>query len=205
MRAVLFAALLATLSTQSSCSREGGVVDPSTGKKITAADEELDHADLIGAQPPEWSAVDWINTEPLSLAQLRGKVVLVRWFMGTSCPFCSATAPSLKRLHADYTTRGLVVVGMYHHKEEGPLRPGMYASYVKSYGFEFPVARDPDWKTLKSWWLTKDRDWTSVTFLLDKSGRVRGVHPGGKYVIGDSSYEAIRRGIERLLGESGTG
>ena len=200
MRAVVLVALMMGLA----CSREsGGFVDPSTGKKITAADQDLDHADLIGTSPPEWTAVDWVNADAnaMSLAQLRGKVVLVRWFMGTSCPFCSATAPSLKKLHTDYASRGLVVVGMYHHKEEGPLRPGMYASYVKSFGFEFPVARDPDWTTLKSWWLTKDRDWTSVTFLLDKSGRVRGIHPGGKYVIGDSSYEAMRRGIERLLSE----
>jgi thiol-disulfide isomerase/thioredoxin len=202
VRAVLSAALLALALL--GCSRESGVVDPSTGKKIAAADKDLDHTDLIGTTPPEWTAVDWINAEPnaTSLAQLRGKVVLVRWFMGTSCPFCSATAPSLKKLHADYASRGLVVVDLYHHKEEGPLRPGMYEGYVKSFGFEFPVARDPDWKTLKSWWLTKDRDWTSVTFLLDKSGRVRGIHPGGKYVIGDPSYEAMRRGIERLLGES---
>jgi len=203
--------VLVLVASIAGCSREA-IVDPSTGKRITAADKELgEPSELIGTTPPEWTAVDWVNPAAgadgsagtgTSLTQLRGRVVLVRWFMGTSCPFCSATAPSLKKLHADYATRGLVVVGLYHHKEEGPLRPGMYESYVKSYGFEFPVARDPDWKTLKQWWLTKDREWTSVSFLLDKSGRIRAIHQGGKYVIGDASYEALRRGIERLLGES---
>lgn len=183
--------------------------DPS-GRPITPADNDLDDVDLVGTTLPEWTTTDWINPAPgadgtpgkgTTLAELRGRVVLIRWFMGTSCPFCNATAPALKKFHADYASRGLVVIGLYHHKEEGALHPGQYEGYVRSFGFAFPVARDPDWKTLSRWWLTKDRDFTSVSFLLDRSGRVRGVHKGGRYAPGESDYDAMRRGIERLLVE----
>jgi peroxiredoxin len=170
--------------------------------KIEAADPALDH-DLVGTTPPEWAAVDWRSSKPLTLAELRGRVVLVRWFMGTSCPFCTATAPSLRALHRDYGPRGLTVVGLYHHKEPHPLQRGEFDGYVRGFGFEFPVARDPEWATLKAWWLDgHEREFTSVSFLLDKTGRIRGIHPGGRYAPGDAAYAAMKRAIERLLTES---
>lgn len=182
---------------------------PSDPSKV-AADKELDDSELIGTTPPEWTTSQWIHPpegadgtpgKGTSLAQLRGRVVLVRWFMGTSCPFCSVTLPAMQRMHEDYAARGLVVVGLYHHKEEGPLRPGQYEEYVRSYGITFATARDPDWTTLNRWWLTRDRDWTSASFLIDRSGKIRGVHPGGKYAIGEPGYDAMRRAIEKLLAE----
>ncbi len=174
-----------------------------TPTAIGPADPAIAH-DLVGTTPPPWTTEAWVNSPPLALSDLRGKVVLVRWFMGTSCPMCSATAPALKKLHADYASRGLVVIGMYHHKDDAPLTEETYAQTLRSYGFGFPVARDPDWKTLHAWWLdvpdrANERDFTSVSFLLDKEGRVRGVHPGGRL-----DYEPMRRGIERLIAEPPT-
>jgi peroxiredoxin len=171
-------------------------------KKLEAADPALDH-DLVGTTPPEWAAVDWRSSKPLALADLRGRVVLVRWFMDSSCPFCSATAPSLKALHREYGGRGLTVVGLYHHKQREPLQRGQFDGYVRDFGFEFPVARDPEWATLKAWWLDgHEREFTSVSFLLDKAGRIRGIHPGGRYAPGDPAFAAMKRAIERLLAES---
>jgi peroxiredoxin len=170
-------------------------------RKVDAADPALDH-DLVGTTPVEWAAVDWRNAKPLTLADLRGRVVLVRWFMGTSCPFCSATAPSLRTLHREYGPRGLTVVGLYHHKEPEPLKRGQFDGIVRDFGFEFPVARDPEWATLKAWWLDgHEREFTSVSFLLDKTGRIRGVHPGGRYAPGDPAFAAVKRAVERLLSE----
>jgi peroxiredoxin len=167
----------------------------------SAADPAL--ADpLVGSSPPEWTAESWRNSPPLKLSELRGKVVLVRWFTGTSCPYCSATAPSLRQLDKDFRDKGLVVIGMYHHKDDAPLTEAEYDSYVKTYGFAFPVAQDPDWKTLKRWWLDgHDRDFTSVSFLIDKSGHIRGVHQGGQYAPSDPAYQSMRHGIESLLAE----
>ena len=64
------------------------------------------------------------------------------------------------------------------------------------------MAIDHNWKTLNEWWLQDDRrKWTSVSFLLDKEGVVRYIHPGGQYVKGDGVYEKVQQEIEKLLKE----
>jgi len=156
----------------------------------------------LGTKAHAWTVDHWINSPPLTLADLRGRVVLVRWFMSTECPLCSATAPSLRAFDAQYRARGLSVIGMYHHKDPEPLDPANVEKYVKTYGYTFPVAIDTDWRTLKDWWLDgHDRHFTSVSFLIDKQGTVRFIHPGGKYEPGSEGEKELRAQIERLLAE----
>jgi len=161
--------------------------------------------DLTGVidQPaPPWQVSQWFNSPPLALDQLRGKVVFVRWFMGPSCPFCSATAPTLRALHERYADKGLAVIGMYHHKEETPLDPAQVEGWVKHFGYKFPVAIDKDWTTLRRWWLDgHDRAYTSASFLIDKAGVVRRVHLGGKLAPEGDEIAAITADVERLLAE----
>jgi peroxiredoxin len=164
----------------------------------------LDH-ELVGTTPPEWTADAWVNSPPLRLADLRGRVVLVRWFMGASCPLCSATAPSLRALSEELGPRGLTVIALYHHRDGTPLDDESHVRAARTLGFAFPVARDPDAKTLRAWWLDgHERAYTSVSFLLDKRGRIRGVHEGGRYAPGEPAFQAIRSGILRLLDEGDT-
>jgi peroxiredoxin len=172
----------------------------------SVAKDKAGVAALIGTTPPEWTPERWLNTEPVSLASLRGSVVLVRWWTA-GCPYCSATAPTLRKLHQLYAARGLRVVGMYHHKEDTPFEPSVYEETAKKYGFTFPVAFDPEWRNFGQWMRDRngavvDTGWTSVTFVLDKRGVVRHVHPGGSYVEGAPAYDEMRAVIERLLAES---
>jgi len=158
--------------------------------------------ELLGTKAHPWTVDHWMNSAPLTLADLRGRVVLVRWFMSTECPLCSATAPSLRAFDAQYRARGLSVIGMYHHKDPEPLDPASVEKYVKTYGYTFPVAIDTDWRTLKDWWLDgHDRHFTSVSFLIDKQGTVRFIHPGGKYEPGSGGEKELRAQVERLLAE----
>src|SRR5215470_3924781 len=116
---------------------------------------------LIGTKATEWQLTNWINSKPLTLKGQQGKVVLVRWWTGDGCPFCAATAPALREFHARYASQGLVVIGIYHHKGRGPLKPDKVRRSAKEFGFRFPVAIDLDWRTLKSWWLNGPRrQWT---------------------------------------------
>ena len=147
-----------------------------------------------------------MNSPPLTLASLRGSVVLVRWWTA-GCPFCAATAPSLRTFNRSYADKGLKVIGLYHHKDDGPFDPKVYEETAKKYEFTFPVAVDPEWQTLQAWMKDKggntvDTGWTSVTFVIDKHGVVRHVHPGGQYVEGDPAYAELTSVIERLLAES---
>lgn len=158
--------------------------------------------ELLGTRPPEWTAEHWLNSEPLTLGELRGRVVLVRFWTGPGCPYCRASAPALSELHRRYADDGLTVVGLYHHKGRGPLDPEAVARYSRELGFGFPVAIDPEWRTLRAWWLDgRRRGWTSVSFLLDRQGVIRHVHPGGQYVKGDPAYAELEAAIERLLAE----
>lgn len=172
-------------------SPEGDAVTPTT-------EEETAAATLVGTTPPEWQASAWMNSPPLRLRDLRGKVVVVRWWTA-GCPYCSASAPTLRLLDRTYRARGVTVVGMYHHKEETPFDPAVYRATGKKYGFNFPLAFDRDWRTLKSWLGRANTGFTSVTFILDQHGVVRHVHPGGEIVMGTPGHEKIQRVIEDLL------
>jgi len=155
-----------------------------------------------GTKPPDWQVEHWLNSEPVSLRDLRGKVVLVRWWTAPGCPYCKATAPALNDFYRQYHKRGLEVIGFYHHKSDGPLRVEDVKKYAGQFGFKFPVAIDPEWRTLKRWWLdTGDRDFTSVSFLIDRRGVIRFVHPGGQYVKGEKAYAELKAKIEGLLAE----
>ena len=163
-------------------------------------------AAVIGTTPPEWRAERWMNSPPLSLASLRGSVVMVRWWTA-GCPYCSTTAPALRAFDQTYRARGLRVVGLYHHKEATPFDPTVYEDTAKKYQLTFPVAVDPDWHTLESWLRDAsgqkvDPGWTSVTFVLDKRGVVRHFHQGGSYVEGEPAHDELRAVIERLLAET---
>jgi len=165
-----------------------------------AGAEELH--ELIGRPAAGFSVEHWINSPPLELEQLRGQVVLVRFWTAPGCRFCRATAPALNDLHARYAARGLRVIGFYHHKSDAPLVPKDVERYAREFGFRFPVAIDPDWRTLRAWWLSKtDHRFTSVSFLIDRRGVIRHIHPGGQYVRGDTDHTRLEAMIEKLLDE----
>lgn len=157
---------------------------------------------LIGTMPHEWNVTNWMNSPALKLGDLRGKVVLVRWWTAPDCPYCRATAPALNEFYEQYHAKGLEVLGFYHHKGREPLDVKSVEKYAANFGFKFPVAIDPEWKTLYQWWLDGGkRNFTSVSFLIDKHGVIRHIHPGGEYVKGDKDYAAMKAKIEELLAE----
>ncbi|HET6339624.1 MAG TPA: TlpA disulfide reductase family protein [Polyangiales bacterium] len=182
---------------------EPGRVDSHGQAGQTRRVESQGSESVIGKPAQPWHAEHWTHSAPLELSQLRGRVVLVRWWTAPDCPFCSATAPSLNSFHERYAARGLSVVGFYHHKADGPLNAADVERYAQMFKFQFPVAIDPDWQTLRAWWLDGGkRSFTSVSFLIDRRGVIRHVHPGGQYVKGDAEYAKMEAQIERLLAEA---
>lgn len=164
-----------------------------------------DYEHLLGTKAPAWTVTSWINTEALDLADLRGKVVLVRWWTGPYCPFCRASSAALNDWYQAYQDDGLVVVGLYHHKARSPLHRAMVEALAHKMGFTFPIGIDPNWTTLRRWWLdpVPEARFTSVSFLLDHEGIIRHIHPGGEYIAGDEAYAKMDAAIKKHLARIG--
>jgi thiol-disulfide isomerase/thioredoxin len=69
--------------------------------KVYSASAEAG-SDLIGRRFENWNVVEWINSKPLTLISLRGKVVPIRWWTAPGCPFCEASIPALNEFARRY-------------------------------------------------------------------------------------------------------
>jgi peroxiredoxin len=167
--------------------------------------------ELIGRAAPDASELRWLGP-PQPLSQLRGKVVLMR-FWSDDCPMCASTLPGVDRLYAQHQKEGLVTVGVYHPKPDPrPVSDVEVRKYAASLGVHFPVAIDADWTVLKRWWLSqRPRDFTSVSFLVDRKGTIRWLHPGGElhpsrdpaHRACDLAWQELERVLAQVLQESG--
>ncbi len=121
----------------------------------------------VGDTAPEISAGYWLNTQPLSLEALRGRIVIVE-FWATWCPPCRATIPHLVDLHKTYKDKGVVIVSLTDEPR------GKVEGFAKQMGMVYPVGGD-----------SKTGDVYGVrgiphAVLVDPSGKIvwRG-HPAG--------------------------
>jgi peroxiredoxin len=160
--------------------------------------------ELIGQPARPLALKTWLNSNPLEMTDLRGKVVLLRWWTAR-CPYCAATAPALISLEQRYGPRGLQVIGVFHPKPRGKWTLDEVRRATQEKHFDFPVAVDGDWTALKRWWLNGKRDFTSVSFLVDQNGVIRYVHPGGEFHEGQQgampTHEACNRDMHFIQGE----
>ena len=170
-----------------------------------------DGRELIGRPAPPLELTQWLHSRPLEITGLRGKVVLLRWWT-PGWGICEATAPALRKLQREYGDRGLQVIGIYHPKPAGDWDLSKVEAAAKEKQFTFPEALDADWTALKRWWLYQERDYTSVSFLVDRKGAIRYIHPGGEFHEGaqgalpahetcQRDFHAIETEIGRLLSE----
>ena len=140
--------------------------------------------ELVGRPAPALELDDWLGSRKLEMTDLRGKVVLLRWWT-SGCELCDATAPALRKLQRKYESQGLQIIGVYHPKPPGSADLGVVKESVRQKQFTFPIALDSRWSALQRWWLDRKRDYTSVSFLVDRKGIIRYVHPGGEFHEGD--------------------
>ncbi|MBT8468410.1 MAG: redoxin domain-containing protein, partial [Deltaproteobacteria bacterium] len=165
--------------------------------------------DLIGTKAREWTVgPEWANSKPLRLADLRGQVVMVRFWTDT-CPYCAASLPAMQKLAELFEHQPVTFVGLYQSKPLGSERPWAKAvERARKLGVTFPIAYDHDWKTLRAWWLVDERRVaTSASFIIAPDGTIVHVHPGPVFFPSDApedaranaDYEAIRAEIAAQL------
>jgi thiol-disulfide isomerase/thioredoxin len=133
----------------------------------------------------------WINSSPLTAAQLRGKVVLLEfWTFG--CWNCRNVEPYVKQWHADYADRGLLVLAVHSPEFHHEARLENVQRHVRDNDLRYPVAVDNGFVTWKRF---GNRAWPAL-YLIDKAGRIRYRH------VGEGRYAATEKAIQSLLAES---
>jgi cytochrome c biogenesis protein CcdA/thiol-disulfide isomerase/thioredoxin len=144
---------------------------------------------------PEFQAIEsWINSGPLSMAGLRGKVVLID-FWTYSCINCLRTLPHVKAWDEAYRDDGLVIVGVHTPEFAFEREPENVRRAVRDHGIAYPVALDPEYGTWQAW---LNRYWPAKYFV-DRRGHVRYAH------FGEGDYEESEEIIRQLLAEDAAG
>jgi thiol-disulfide isomerase/thioredoxin len=137
----------------------------------------------------------WLNTprdQPLTLRQLRGKVVLVD-FMTYSCINCIRTLPHLKAWYARYARSGFVIVGVHTPEFAFEHVFSNVRRAIRRFGLRYPVALDNDYAT----WNAYANQYWPAEYLIDIRGHIRYAH------FGEGEYDRTEDAIRRLLGERG--
>jgi thiol-disulfide isomerase/thioredoxin len=180
------AQILNRLQTISLASRTGSAADSvahSLANQVT--DQASNQGDL-----PEFAGIsDWLNSQPLSLADLQGSVTLIQFWTFT-CINCQRTLPYIVRWHQDYATRGLKVIGVHTPEFSFERQPRQVEQALQQHGITYPVPLDNDYKT---WSAYQNRYWPHL-FLADRQGRIQYDH------IGEGAYAETERQIQMLLG-----
>ncbi len=148
---------------------------------------------LIGGPrfpPPEFSTPIWINSKPLTLDQLRGKVVLIDFWEYT-CINCVRSFPELRKWDRLYGPLGLVIIGVHTPEFKFDEDPALVKAAVRRFGLNFPIAVDSDGKI---WDAFHNYAWPA-DYLIDKNGRIADHH------FGEGDYALLETEIQYLLKE----
>jgi len=152
----------------------------------------------MSTQAPEFThanADDWVNSNPLKLADLRSQVVLIE-FWTFDCYNCRNTLPWLKALHAEYASKGLKVVSVHTPELPQERDPAQVRAAVVKLGVEYPVMLDADF----SYWRALNNRYWPAFYLIDRDGHIEltafgELHRGQKR--GDEFEARVRKLLDR--------
>ncbi len=149
----------------------------------------------LGPAPNFTGIVAWLNTPanmPLSLAQLKGKIVLVD-FWTYSCINCQRSLPHVEAWYKDYKNDGLVVVGVHTPEFAFEHVVSNVSSAAGTLGIADPVAVDSNYGTWDAW----NNQYWPAEYLIDQKGQVRA------YDFGEGDYSTMETHIRQLLTADG--
>ena len=145
-----------------------------------------------GQMPPLDGAVQWLNSTPLTVEQLKGKVVLVD-FWTYSCINCLRAIPYIKAWAEKYKDQGLVVIGVHSPEFAFEKNVDNVKKAISDLGITYPVAVDNNYAI----WRAFDNEYWPAHYFIDAKGQVRHHH------FGEGDYDQSERIIQQLLAEAG--
>src|SRR3989338_5472143 len=171
-------------------------LDKKSGNEIKKEDLGKPMFDLIepkGVKAPEIIPGGvWFNSEPLTLEQLSGKVVIID-FWTYSCINCQRTLPYLRDWNKKYKDKGLVIIGVHAPEFEFEKSEKNVAEAIKDFKLTYPIVQDNEFET---WRAYNNRYWPAKYFI-DKEGYIRYSH------FGEGAYDESEKVIQELLKEAG--
>jgi cytochrome c biogenesis protein CcdA/thiol-disulfide isomerase/thioredoxin len=160
--------------------------DPSVTGVPTLIDNQQKAPDFVGIS-------QWFNTEePLTIAKLKGKVVLVDFWTYT-CINCIRTLPHVTSWYNKYKDQGFVVVGIHTPEFEFEKDTNNVKDAINRFAINYPVGQDNDYST----WKNYNNQFWPAEYLIDGKGTIRRTH------FGEGEYEETERAIQDLLKEAG--
>jgi thiol-disulfide isomerase/thioredoxin len=139
--------------------------------------------------PSLGGAAQWLNSEPLGPAELRGHVVLVDFWTLTCINWLRAE-PYVRAWSQAYRNDGLVVIGVHTPEFSFEHEIDLVSQATTERGIDYPVAVDNDYEI----WSAFDNHYWPALYFVDADGIVRDHH------FGEGRYEQSERFIQRLLG-----
>lgn len=141
---------------------------------------------------PEFQGIsEWLNSAPLTIAGLKGNVILVQ-FWTFSCINCQRTLPYMTEWHRQYAAQGLKIIGVHTPEFAFERERGNIEQALQQHQITYPVPIDNDFKT----WKAYENGYWPHLFLADRQGMLRYDH------IGEGAYEKTEQMIGQLLAEA---
>jgi cytochrome c biogenesis protein CcdA/thiol-disulfide isomerase/thioredoxin len=172
-------------------------VTPATGRPMADQVPSVKASVLpnYGRAPAFTGITHWFNTangKPLTVAQLRGKVVLVD-FWTYSCINCLRSLPHVEAWYSRYASSGLVVVGVHTPEFDFEHSVGNVSSAISRLGVHYPVAVDDSYGTWNAW---GNQSWPAE-YVIDRAGDVR------YGSVGEGDYGQTEAALRALLATNG--
>jgi hypothetical protein len=148
---------------------------------------------VLGRLPGFEGATGWLNSSPLDVADLRGKVVLVDFWTYT-CINWLRTRGYVRAWAAKYSKHGLVVIGVHTPEFPFEAEADNVRTEVTGMQIDYPVAMDSGYAV---WRAFSNHYWPAV-YIADAQGRIRHTQ------FGEGGYEKCERVVQQLLREAGS-
>lgn len=162
-----------------------------TKQHATPATAELP---VKGELPSLVGAIAWLNSQPLTVDGLRGKVVLINFWTYT-CINWLRQLPYVRAWAEKYKDRGLIVIGVHTPEFEFEKNIDNVRRASTEMRIDYPIAVDNDYAV----WRAFGNHYWPALYFIDTQGRIRHHH------FGEGNYERSERVLQQLLSESGTG
>lgn len=161
-------------------------------KQLNALRNGVSPQESMGKAPEIQSGGEWFNSKPLTLAQLKGKVVMIDFWTYT-CINCQRTLPYVREWWKKYKDKGLVIIGVHSPEFEFEKDKDNLTKAINDFGLLYPIVQDNEFST----WRAYNNQYWPAKYIVDGEGTIRYTH------FGEGGYDETEKVIQDLLKETG--